>query len=159
VAPLAQPLCTVVGALVNVSDFASRAPRWIPEEDVLDTGKYRFRLYATHHLPHSWDAGMLFEETNRTLFVSDLFLHFGEVEPLVDTDVVGRARKAMIDFQSTQLLNATLYSSTTERQMAKLAALQPRTLAIMHGSSLAGDGGNAIRNLASAMKEVLGKQP
>ncbi|MGB5197473.1 MAG: MBL fold metallo-hydrolase, partial [Candidatus Deferrimicrobium sp.] len=84
VAPLAQPLCTVVGALVNVSDFASRAARWILEEDILDTGKHRFRLYATHHLPHSWDAGMLFEETDRTLFVSDLFLHGGEVEPLVD---------------------------------------------------------------------------
>ncbi|HLN90306.1 MAG TPA: MBL fold metallo-hydrolase [Patescibacteria group bacterium] len=158
VAPLAQPLCTVVGALVNVSDFASRAPRWIPEEDILDTGKYRFRLYSTHHLPHSWDAGILFEETKRTLFVSDLFLQGGEVEPLVETDVVGRARKAMIDFQSTQLLNSISYSSTTERQMAKLAALQPRTLAIMHGSSFAGDGGNAIRNLASAMKEVLGKE-
>ena len=158
VAPLAQPLCTVVGALVNVTDFAIRTPRWILEEDVLDTGKYRFRLYATHHLPHSWDAGMLFEETNRTLFASDLFLHGGEVDPLVDTDVVGRARKAMIDFQSTQLLNSISYSSTTERQMAKLAALQPKTLGIMHGSSFAGDGGNAIRNLASAMKEVLGKE-
>jgi flavorubredoxin len=157
VAPLAQPLCTVVAALVNVSDFASRAPRWILDEEVLDTGKYRFRLFATHHLPHSWDAGMLFEETNRTLFASDLFLHGGEVEPLVETDVVGRARKAMIDFQSTQLLNATIYSSATERQMAKLAALQPRTLAIMHGSSFAGDGGSAIRNLVLAMKEVLGK--
>jgi flavorubredoxin len=158
VAPLAQPLCTVVAALVNISDFASRAPRWILEEDTLDTGKYRFRLYSTHHLPHSWDAGMLFEETNRTLFVSDLFLQGGEVEPLVDTDVVGRARKAMIDFQSTQLLNAIPYSSTTERQMTRLAELQPRTLAIMHGSSFAGDGGNAIRSLASAMKEVLGKE-
>lgn len=157
-APLAQPLCTVVGALVNVTDFAIRAPRWIPEEDVLDTGKYRFRLYATHHLPHSWDAGMLFEETNRTLFASDLFLHGGDAEPLVDTDIVGRARKAMIDFQSTQLLNTSLYNSATGRQMAKLAALQPKTLAIMHGSSFAGDGGNAIRDLESAMKEVLGKE-
>ena len=157
-APLAQPLCTVVGALVNVADFAIRTPRWIPEEDVLDTGKYRFRLYATHHLPHSWDAGMLFEETNRTLFASDLFLHGGDAEPLVDTDIVERARKAMIDFQSTQLLNSSSYGSITGRQMAKLAALQPKTLAIMHGSSFAGDGGNAIRNLASVMKEVLGKE-
>ena len=157
-APLAQPLCTVVGALVNVTDFAIRTPRWIPEEDVLDTGKYRFRLYATHHLPHSWDAGFLFEETNRTLFASDLFLHGGDAEPLVDTDIVERARKAMIDFQSTQLLNSSSYSSITGRQMAKLAALQPKTLAIMHGSSFAGDGGKAIRNLASVMKEVLGKE-
>ena len=156
-APLAQPLCTVVGALVNVTDFAVRAPRWILEEDVLDTGKHRFRLFSTHHLPHSWDAGMLFEETGRTLFASDLFLHGGEVEPLVDTDVVGRARKAMTDFQSTQLLNSISYGSDTERLMEKLAALQPKTLAIMHGSSFAGDGGNAIRNLASVMKEVFGK--
>jgi hypothetical protein len=87
-----------------------------------------------------------------------LLFHAGEVEPLVDTDLVGRARKAMIDFQSTQLLNSISYSPTTERQMAKLAALEPRTLAIMHGSSFAGDGGDAIRNLASAMKEVLGTE-
>jgi len=156
-APQAQPLCTVVGALVNISDFATRAPRWLLEEDILETGKHRFRLFTTHHLPHSWDAGILFEETNRTLFCSDLFLHGGEVEPVVDTDIVGRARKAMIDFQSTQLLNATLFCSATERHMTRLAALQPRTLAVMHGSSFSGDGGNAIRNLASAMKEVLGK--
>ncbi|MBE0606894.1 MAG: hypothetical protein IH610_11470 [Deltaproteobacteria bacterium] len=56
------------------------------------------------------------------------------------------------------MLNATNYSSTTERQMAKLAELQPKTLAIMHGSSFSGDGGNAIRTLASVMKEVLGKE-
>jgi len=76
-APQAQPLCTVVAALVNVSDFAIRASRWIPKEEVVNTGKYSFRLYPTHHLPHSWDAGMLFEETNRTLFCSDLFLRRG----------------------------------------------------------------------------------
>jgi hypothetical protein len=64
----------------------------------------------------------------------------------------------MIDFQSTQLLNAMPYSPATGRQMARLAELQPRTLAIMHGSSFAGDGGMAIRSLASAMKEVLGKE-
>lgn len=156
-APLAQPLCTVVGALVNISDFAIRAPRWLLEEDVLDTGKYRFRLFTTHHLPHSWDAGMLFEETNRTLLCSDLFLQGGDVEPLVNTDVIARARKAMIDFQSTQLLNSSPYNSSTERHMERLAALQPKTLAIMHGSSFAGDGGSAIRDLASAMHEILGK--
>ncbi|HBO70393.1 MAG TPA: MBL fold metallo-hydrolase [Deltaproteobacteria bacterium] len=157
-APQAQPLCTVVAALVNVTDFASRAPRWIPKEDVLTTGKYRFRLFPTHHLPHSWDAGMLFEETNRTLFCSDLFLHGGDVDPLTDSDVIGKARKAMVDFQSTQLLNSYPYTGNTERRMAELADLQPRTLAIMHGSSFRGDGGNALRGLASVMREVLGNE-
>jgi len=157
-APHAQPLCTVVAALVNLSDFAIRPPRWIEKEEAVDTGKYRFRLFPTHHLPHSWDAGMLFEETNRTLFCSDLFLHGGEVDPLTESDVVGRARKAMVDFQSTQLLNSSPYTGNTERLMEELADLQPRTLAIMHGSAYRGDGGNALRGLASVMKEVLGTE-
>jgi flavorubredoxin len=156
VAPNALPLCTVVAALVNVTDFASRAPRWILKEDVLTTGKYRFRLYPTHHLPHSWDAGMLFEESNRTLFCSDLFLHGGDVDPLTESDVIGRARKAMVDFQSTQLMNSYPYTVNTERLMRELGGLNPRTLAIMHGSSFRGDGEKAILGLASVMKEVLG---
>lgn len=156
-APQAQPLCTVVAALVNLSDFAIRAPRWIQKEETVNTGKYRFRLYPTHHLPHSWDAGMLFEETNRTLFCTDLFLHGGEVEPLTESDVIGRARKAMVDFQSTQLLNATPYTVRTDRLMRELGGLKPKTLAIMHGSSFRGDGEKAFLELASVMKEVLGK--
>lgn len=158
VAPHAQPLCTVVAALVNVSDFAIRAPRWILKEDAIPTGKYRFRLYPTHHLPHSWDAGMLFEETEQTLFCSDLFLHGGDVEPLREADIVGRARKAMVDFQSTQLLNSYPYTVSTERRMRELASLKPRTLATMHGSSFRGDGGKALLELAAVMKEILGKE-
>lgn len=155
-APHAQPLCTVVAALVNVADFASRGPRWLLKEDTLATGKYRFRLLPTHHLPHSWDAGMLLEETGRTLFCSDLFLHGGDVEPVTETDVVGRARKAMADFQATQLLNSYPYTATTGRLMGELADFAPTTLAIMHGSSFRGDGGKALLELASVMKELLG---
>jgi hypothetical protein len=100
---------------------------------------------------------MLFEETNRTLFCTDLFLHGGEVEPLTESDVIGRARKAMVDFQSTQLLNATPYTVRTDRLMRELGGLKPKTLAIMHGSSFRGDGEKAFLDLASVMKEVLGK--
>jgi flavorubredoxin len=157
VAPEAQPLCTVVAALINLTDFAIRAARWVEKEEAINTGKYRFRLYPTHHLPHSWDAGMLFEETNRTLFCSDLFLHGGEVEPLTESDVVGRARKAMVDFQSTQLLNSVPYTVSTEHLMRELGGLKPRTLAIMHGSSFRGDGEKAFRDLASVLKEIFGK--
>jgi len=157
-APRAEPLCTVVAALVNLSDFAIRPPRWIQKEDVVNTGKYRFRLFPTHHLPHSWDAGMLFEETNRTLFCSDLFLHGGEADPLTESDVLGKARKAMVDFQSTQLQNTSPYTGNTGRLLGELAGLQPRTLAIMHGSSFRGNGGKALLELAEVMKEIFGRE-
>ena len=79
------------------------------------------------------------------------------MEPLTESDVVGRARKAMVDFQTTQLLNSSPYTVSTERLMRELADLNPATLAIMHGSSFRGDGKKAFLDLASVMKEVLGK--
>ncbi len=72
-APSAEAVCTFVGAMVSVNDFATRPAHVLKEDDVLATGKYRYRLVHTPHLPHGWDAGMLFEETQRILFCSCLF--------------------------------------------------------------------------------------
>ena len=40
-APLAQPVCTLVGKLVSVDDVALRPARGMAEGDVLSTGQYR----------------------------------------------------------------------------------------------------------------------
>ena len=88
VAPSAQAACSVVGALVNLNDFADRPPMGLEKGQVLTTGQYRFRFQPTPHLPHGWDAGMLFEETQKILFCSDLFHQVGKVEPLIESDAV-----------------------------------------------------------------------
>lgn len=31
----------------------------------LNTGKYRFRFCSSPHIPYGWDAGVLFEESQR----------------------------------------------------------------------------------------------
>ena len=77
VAPSAQAVCSIVGALVNMSDFADRPARGMAADERLSTGQYQFRFRPTPHLPHGWDAGVLFEETQRTLLCSDLFHQFG----------------------------------------------------------------------------------
>jgi flavorubredoxin len=155
-APSAQVACSVVGALVSVNDFAVRPAKGMADDEILKTGKYRFRFCSTAHLPHGWDAGVMFEETNRTLLCSDLFTHYGEVEPLTGSDVVGRARKALLDMQKTPFAYYVPYTPQTERILQKLAALKPKTLAIMHGSSFVGDGERALLDLDVAMKEILG---
>ena len=48
----AQPACSEVGAMVSVNDFAVRPARGLADGEVLSTGKYRFRLCRTPHLPH-----------------------------------------------------------------------------------------------------------
>src|SRR5690348_16925626 len=61
--PTSQAVCGLVGALVSVNDFALRQARVLTADDVLETGKYRFRFIPTPHVPHGWDAGVLFEES------------------------------------------------------------------------------------------------
>ncbi len=156
VAPTAEAVCTFVGAIVNVNDFAARPARIVQGDDVLLTGKYRYRLVATPHLPHCWDAGMLFEETQRTLFCSDLYHQVGDVEPLTESDLIGRFREALVQYQAGPLSNYMPYTPNTERYLAKLAALDPKTLAVMHGSSYVGNGGKALLDLVPVLKEVLG---
>jgi len=157
-APQAQAVCSEVGALVNLTDFASRPPRGLPPDEILPTGRHRFRLVPTPHLPHGWDAAVLFEETNRTLFCSDLFHQVGDVEPLTESDVLERTRAAMTAYQSGPLMDYMPYHTKTKGLLAELAGLAPRTLAVMHGSSFAGDCGSALNGLTAVMQEVLGTE-
>lgn len=158
VAPAAQAACSMVGALVNLNDFATRPPRGLVADEVLSTGKYRFRFRPTPHLPHGWDAGVLFEETQRTLLCSDLFHQNGNVEARTESDVVERARQALIEYQAGVLMDYMPYTPKTERLLQELATLQPHTLAAMHGSTFVGDGAQALHDLARVMREVYGER-
>lgn len=155
-APNAQAACSTLGAMVSVNDFAIRPARGMEHSEVLSTGKYRFRFLRTPHVPHCWEAGMLFEETNGTLLCSDLFHQGGVVEPLTTSDVIERARKTLIDYQAGPLANYVPYTKNTDGILQSLAELKPRTIAPMHGSAYVGDGEQAIRDFAVMMREVLG---
>jgi flavorubredoxin len=156
-APLAEPVCTLVGKVVSVDDMALRPARGMTPADVLSTGTYRFRFLSTPHLPHGWDAGLLFEETRRTLFCSDLFHHFGDPPPLVSHDLIGPALAAMEQMQQGPLDGYLPYTPQTNCLLDDLAALQPQTLALMHGSSHAGDSGPMLTELAGAIHQVFGE--
>jgi flavorubredoxin len=153
VAPNAQPVCTLVGKLVSVDDFSIRPARGMTPADVLSTGKYRYRFYPSPHIPHGWDAGVLFEETSRTLLCSDLFHHFGDVEPITTSDLIGPTRRAMQQLQQGPLAGYMPYMPQTEGVLRSLAELRPRTLAVMHGSSYSGRCDRLLSDLAGVIKE------
>jgi flavorubredoxin len=158
-APHAQPACSTLGALVTVNDFSTRPARGMEDGETLETGKYRFQLVRTPHLPHGWDASVLFEQTTKTLLCSDLFHQVGDVEPLTRSDVVGRSSEAMRAYQAGPLADYSPYTPYTARLFDKLAALAPERLAIMHGSSFEGDGRRALNDLGVAFRQVFGGVP
>lgn len=152
-APEAQPVCTLVAKLVSVDDFSVRPALGMTAQSVLSTGKYRFRLYPSPHLPHGWDAGVLFEETQKSLFCSDLFHHFGNGAPVTSSDLVELTRRAMQQMRHGPLAGYMPYTPRTESLLRSLADLKPETLALMHGSSYRGLGERLLNGLAEVIKE------
>jgi flavorubredoxin len=155
-APAAQPVCGLVGALVSVNDFSIRPAHALTRDDTLSTGQYRFRFIPTPHVPHGWDAGVLFEESERTLFCSDLFHQWGHREPATANNIIERCRDALLQAEAGPFANYVPYTHHTGRILGTLAEREPKTLAAMHGSTYYGDGAQALHDLATVMREVLG---
>ena len=155
-APAAQAVCGLVGAMVSVNDFSIRPARVLTRDDVLSTGRYRFRFIPTPHVPHGWDAGVMFEESERTLFCSDLFHQWGQREPTTSDSVIERCKGALVETEASPFANYVPYTHHTGRVLQSLAQYEPKTLAAMHGSTYYGNGAQALRDLAIVMHDVLG---
>ena len=93
-APTSQVAHGMVGVMVSLNDLADRPPRALQNGEVIDLGGKCVRHIDTPHVPHGWEARVLFEETTRTLLCGDLFTHTGDGPALTADDIVGPATKA-----------------------------------------------------------------
>jgi flavorubredoxin len=142
-APNAEVAVGTLGTFISGTDQAIRTPRPpLADGEVLDLGGKQVRWIDTPHVPHGWDAGLLFEERTSTLLCGDLLSHTGAVPALTENDVVGPASAA------EDMFRATCLTAATGPTIRRLAGLAPRTLGIMHGSSFRGDGAAALEALA-----------
>lgn len=131
------------GCLVSLSDMADRPPHILADGDTIELGRgKKIRYIDTPHIPHGWDAGVVYEESTGTMLCGDLFTQLGNGPALTESDIVGPAIAAEDLFR---------YSSINPgmgKTIRDLANHAPRTLALMHGPSYAGDGSAALRALA-----------
>ena len=140
-APEAEPLCSQVAAMTSVADLADRPPRVLTDGEVLSLGRHTVQWLDAPHVPHGWENGFLFEQSTHTLFCGDLFTQGGsEHEPLSD-NILGPSE----DMRAT--MDYFAHGANTRPVLERLAALEPRTLACMHGSAYRGDGGELLRKL------------
>ena len=123
-APQATAVCGVVGKLVGVDDcLALRPAKGMADGEALQTGKYRFRFLVTPHVPHFWEARLLFEETQRTLLCPDLLHQGGNVVLMTHSNVIGRCRDILVEYQKGPLANYFPYSTLTEPTLQRLAGM------------------------------------
>jgi flavorubredoxin len=100
------------------------------------------RWLDTPHVPHNWDAGVIYEETTGTLFCSDLFTQMGPHTPTTESDIVEPA------IAVSDRLPYMPPTALIEPTLRRLAALKPTTIALMHGPAFKGDGSAALSALA-----------
>jgi flavorubredoxin len=137
----------IMGNLVSLNDLADRPPRDLADGEVIDLGGKRVRHIDTPHVPHGWEARVLFEESTATLFCGDLITQTGDGPASTGGDLIGLAMQTEEMFAYTS--SAPRLASTART----LADLAPRTLACMHGSSFVGDGAVVLHGLADAYDE------
>jgi flavorubredoxin len=142
-APEATPLCSRTNAMLNGPGM-DRPPRGLGDGETLRIGKRTLRWIDTPHLPHGWECGYLFEESSRTLLCGDLFTQPGiGGDAVTESDIIGPSEgmRRQMDYFA--------HSPNTVALMAKLAALEPKLLACMHGKAWRGDGASLLRELGA----------
>jgi flavorubredoxin len=141
-APRAEVAHGSLGCMVSLNDLADRPPVPLANGQVLELGTHRVRHIDTPHVPHGWEARVLFEETTKTLLCGDLFTQLGQGPAVTSNDVLAAAA------QAEDVFGASCLTPMTAPTIRWLADLDPNVLAVMHGSSVNADCAGALRGLA-----------
>jgi len=145
-APNAEVMHGALACRLSITDWADRPPRVLANGETIDIGNRKVRYIDTPHVPHGWDAGVIYEETTQTLFCGDLFTQPGVGHrPLVDDDILTPSEtfRRQMDYYA--------HSRDTTKLIDKLADLAPARLACMHGSAWQGDGAAMLRTLGASL--------
>jgi flavorubredoxin len=142
-APQSEVAHNAIGCLVSLNEMADRAPRAMADGETIKLGSMTVRSIDTPHVPHGWEARVLFEESTSTLLCGDLFTALGDGPALTEGDVVGPAVAA------EDMFNYSCLTPSMPSAIRSLAELKPKTLATMHGSSFTGDCAGALTALAA----------
>ena len=148
-APHAQAAHGALACMVQVNDLADRPPRPLGDGEVLDLGGRRVRTIDTPHVPHGWDAHVLYEEVTRTLFCGDLGTRFGEAPATTTEDIVEEA------LASESFGAPTALTPSTAPTIRRLSDLEIDTLALMHGPAYQGDCPKALLELSDGYAQLL----
>ena len=148
-APAATVAHGAVGVMVSINDQAIRPARPLESGETIDLGGKHIRYIATPHVPHGWDAGVIYEEDTRTLFAGDLFTRTGKVAASTDSGLLEPAMQAEDRFRATAL------TPQTGATIRGLADLQISTMALMHAPAFTGNAAQELGDLASAYEARL----
>jgi flavorubredoxin len=144
----AAPESTLVGSALSAGlnlagwDYQGKV-QGFSDGEVVDLGKHRLRFLETPHV-HHWDSMMIFEETTRSVFPSDLYIQPGEQPVTVDQDL-GEEMCAYY-----REIGIFAHERPVRAVVDRLEAIAPEWMHAMHGGSLTRE---AIPRYTRALRE------
>jgi flavorubredoxin len=129
-APGSTLACSALSNDLNLSGWDYRG-RVEPHRDgeVIDLGRHELRFLETPHV-HHWDSMMLFDETTKSLFPSDLFIQGGDQPPVV-TENLGSEMCGLY-----REVGIFAHEEPVRRVVDRVEELDPDWVHGMHGGSL-----------------------
>jgi flavorubredoxin len=143
-APDSTLACCELSAVLNLSGWRYEGRvEGHREGEIIDLGKHKLRFLETPHV-HHWDSMMLFEETTKSVFPSDLFIQAGDQPPVV-TENLGAE---MCGYYRE--LGIFAHENPVRHVVDRIEALDPDWIHGMHGGSL---GRETIPYFTRALRE------
>ena len=124
-----------MSAVLNLTafgvDYVDRV-RGVRDGEKIELGEHTLSFLETPHV-HHWDSMMVFEESTRSLFPSDLFIQTGDQPPVVNEDLTDD----MCAFYRE--IGIFAHEEPVRRTIDRLEPLAPEYVHAMHGGSLTGE--------------------
>jgi flavorubredoxin len=134
-APNAQLVGSDMSAILSLTsfgvDFVDRV-KGVRDGDTIATGRHTLRFLETPHV-HHWDSMMVFEESTRSLFPSDLYIQPGDQPPVVNEDLTAE----MLGFYRE--IGIFAHEDPVRLTIDRLERLGPEWIHAMHGGTLTGE--------------------
>jgi len=131
----AQLVGSDMSAVLNLThfgvDYVDRV-KGVHDGDVIDTGRHQLKFIETPHV-HHWDSMMVFEESTKSLFPSDLYIQPGDQPPVVNEDLTPE----MLGFYRE--IGIFAHEDPVRTTIDRLERLAPDWVHAMHGGTLTGE--------------------
>jgi len=115
--------------------------------ETVQLGRRTVRWIDAPHLPHAMECGYLYDETDGSLLCGDLFGQLGASVP----SLTDSAEAIWEPSEATRQVFRYAPLRDAGGIVDRLARLEPRLLACMHGTSYRGDGGAILRPLRDVL--------
>jgi flavorubredoxin len=124
-----------MSAVLNLTsfgvDYVDRV-KGVRDGDVIDTGRHQLKFIETPHV-HHWDSMMVFEESTKSLFPSDLYIQPGDQPPVLNEDLTAE----MLGFYRE--IGIFAHEDPVRLTIDRLERLGPEWIHAMHGGTLTGE--------------------